>query len=216
MQENFHQDTYWTLEKASNDEFVEKKSRFIGYGFSVTTEEEALSAIESVRAIHSDAKHHVYAYQIGEQCQCQRSCDDGEPAGTGGRPVLEAIKRSNLKNTLIIVVRYFGGVLLGAGGLTRAYSKGAIIAITACGIVQKIPAVSYQLLFDYVFLAKVESYLRQKNYEITNRQFSDLISLEVLFPKYEEEQVLAELKNLTNGNLRVLLLAKDKELARKG
>ena len=128
----------YTVAEYGSDEFTEKKSKFIGYVKHVETEEEANQFIAEIKSKHWDAKHNVYAYILGENGSTQRSTDDGEPAGTAGRPVLEVIKGENLTNTAVVVTRYFGGVLLGTGGLVRAYGKAAKLAIENAEIVRPV------------------------------------------------------------------------------
>ena len=121
-----------TVGKAASAEFTEKKSVFIGYTAPVSTAEEAEAFIQSIKKKHADARHNVSAYIVGNSV---RYSDDGEPKGTGGVPVLEVIKKSGVDGTVVVVTRYFGGILLGAAGLVRAYSKAAAMAIEAAGIV---------------------------------------------------------------------------------
>ena len=125
---------YKTIKRTAQSEFVEKKSVFIGTAKRVFTEEEAKAFVAEVRAKYRDARHHVHAYVLGEDMSIQRYDDDGEPQGTGGIPILEVIRRNELRNTCVVVTRYFGGVLLGTGGLTRAYVKGGChTGIRRCG-----------------------------------------------------------------------------------
>ena len=112
-----------TVYKGASAEIVEKKSRFIGETYPVTSEEEALEYLEKVKKQFWDARHHCWAYVIGEQRPLERFSDDGEPSGTAGKPILEVIRGKRLPNTLVVVTRYFGGTLLGTGGLVRAYTK---------------------------------------------------------------------------------------------
>ena len=122
-------DEYLTLGSTGSDMVVIRRSKFIGVAGPATDEAMALSLLESVKSEHKQATHHVYAYQIGENNQLQRFSDDGEPSGTAGMPVLEVIKQMDLRNVVVVVTRYFGGTLLGAGGLVRAYTEGAKIGI---------------------------------------------------------------------------------------
>ena len=140
---------YFTIKQAGEAELIEKKSRFIGYAAPVSNEAEAMAFIEAIRAKHRDATHNCYAYQAGWHNEYQRSSDAGEPSGTAGRPILEVIKKSNLKNTVVVVTRYFGGVLLGAGGLARAYAKTAALALAKAGLLQRLAAKAYSLTIDY-------------------------------------------------------------------
>ena len=118
---------YKTLLTRASDEFIINKSRFIGYGAPAASEEEALGFLADVRSAHKDASHHCYAYIIGANMGVMRYSDDGEPGGTAGMPIIEVMKARQITNACVVVVRYFGGVLLGAGGLTRAYSQGCLL-----------------------------------------------------------------------------------------
>ena len=124
---------YKTLASSAQDEFTVQKSRFIGYAAPVDTQEAALDFIRQIKEKHRDASHHCYAYVIGRNAGVMRYQDDGEPSGTAGQPIMEVLKQQGLVNCCCVVVRYFGGILLGAGGLTRAYSKGCSIAVAAAG-----------------------------------------------------------------------------------
>ena len=127
---------YRTLRREASKEIVIKKSRFIGYGKPVESEAEAAAFIEAIKKKHWDATHNCSAYVIGERDEIQKQSDDGEPSGTAGKPILEVIKAQGLKNTVIVVTRYFGGIMLGAGGLIRAYTDGAVAAIEAAEAVR--------------------------------------------------------------------------------
>jgi hypothetical protein len=122
---------YKTLLKAADGEFIVNKSRFIGYGCPCETEEEALAFLASIRTKHKDATHNCYAYIIGPNMGIMRYSDDGEPGGTAGMPIIEVMKARGVTNCAVVVTRYFGGILLGAGGLVRAYSQGAATALNA-------------------------------------------------------------------------------------
>ncbi len=127
---------YKTLKQSAHDEFTVNKSRFIGYASPCRTEEEALAFLKSVREKHRDATHNCYAYVIGENAGIMRYSDDGEPGGTAGLPMMEVLKSRGVTNCCVVVTRYFGGVLLGAGGLVRAYTKGCAIAVDAARVVR--------------------------------------------------------------------------------
>lgn len=154
-------------------EHEEKKSRFISFCKHVTSEEEANAYLAGLRAQYRDASHRVYAYQIGPFHEIRRSSDAGEPAGTAGRPVLEAIIQNDLYDTAVMVVRYFGGTLLGAGGLVRAYSKGAQLAIADSGIAYLVEGRRLCLLVDYDQLGKLQNYLARENREIESIDYQN-------------------------------------------
>ena len=127
-------DSYITVKSSASDEFTIEKSRFIGYACPCASESEALSFLQSIRDQHHGATHHCYAYIIGENAGIMRYSDDGEPGGTAGLPIVEVMKSSHVVNCCVVVVRYFGGVLLGTGGLVRAYTQGCKTALKAAGI----------------------------------------------------------------------------------
>lgn len=209
------QKSYLTVKEEGCGEYIEKKSRFIGYAKPVETEAEAAAFIREIRARHHDATHHCYAYQIGEQDQLQRSSDDGEPAGTAGRPILEVIKKSGLKNTCVVVTRYFGGILLGAGGLVRAYSHSAQVGVTAAGIVEKIPAATLSLTMGYALWGKVENYLAARQLAQRDVQYLENVTVRVLTPYAEVEQVERDITELGNGQIVILKLSEKDWLTRE-
>ncbi|AIS52291.1 hypothetical protein TKV_c11190 [Thermoanaerobacter kivui] len=186
--------SYKTLYNCGVAEVEIKRSRFIGHAKPVSSEEEAIKFIEEIRAKHRMATHNVYAYVLGENDEVQRYSDDGEPSGTAGIPVLNVIKKEGLKNVAVVVTRYFGGILLGAGGLVRAYTKGAKVGIEAAGIVEKIFAKSVVLTFDYTLLGKIQNELLKREYYIKNTRYEDKVIMEV----YIEEDKLLEFENFIN------------------
>lgn len=151
---------YLTLGKSGREQFIINKSRFIGIAEPVTSEEAAQQFLEAVRAEFRDANHHCYAYIIGQNAGIMRYQDDGEPSGTAGQPIIEVMKVKRIVNACVVVVRYFGGVLLGAGGLTRAYSRGASVAIGASGIVSMEPTVFLQVEVPYTLWDKLQHRLQ--------------------------------------------------------
>lgn len=176
----------YTVAEYGTDEFTEKKSKFIGYVKHVETEEEANQFIAEIKSKHWDAKHNVYAYILGENGSTQRSTDDGEPAGTAGRPVLEVIKGENLTNTAVVVTRYFGGVLLGTGGLVRAYGKAAKIAIESANIVRPVKMKTVAICADYDLVGKIQNFLIQKEITIDH---IDYLNNAMIYCLIENEQV---------------------------
>jgi uncharacterized YigZ family protein len=191
--------SYRTFEKAGVKEIVIKKSRFIGYGFAVSSEEEALAHIERIRKEHWNATHNCFAYVIGERDQVQKASDDGEPSGTAGKPILEVIKNKQLKNVLIIVTRYFGGVMLGAGGLIRAYSDGAVAAVEASSAVRMQLHAVVEVDVDYTWMGKLEHAFRQQGTVVGEPQFADRITLRCYPPVEEHDAFVAWLTDLTQG-----------------
>jgi len=200
---------FLTLAKSAADEFSQKKSRFIGYGKPVDNEEEALAFLESLRQKEKLATHIAFAYLIENEMQTQRFSDAGEPAGTAGRPILEAMHNKEATNAIVAVVRYYGGTPLGAGNLTRAYARAANMAIEACGLIKLIPSQKYSITFPYTALGKIESWIACKRYEICQRSFDEKTTFICVFPENESENIMEELMELTCGEVTLIHLASD-------
>lgn len=190
---------YKTIKHLGIDETVIKKSRFIGHAKPVETEEEAVAFIESVKKEHGSATHNCSAYVIGERDQIQKASDDGEPSGTAGKPILEVIKQQGLKNTAVVVTRYFGGILLGAGGLIRAYTDGAVIGIEAAEPIYKVLHREVRIAIDYTWLGKVENELRNRKVLTGETEFTDKVTLLCLPTDEEAERFAAWMTDLTQG-----------------
>lgn len=190
---------YITVKKAADDRFEEKKSVFIGYVKRVETEEEAKEFVAEINNKHKDARHNCYAYVIGSNMGIQRYSDNGEPQGTAGIPILEVIKKQEITDCAVVVTRYFGGVLLGTGGLTRAYTKGAAIAINAAGIVEKVKGAMLSVEIDYDLYGKIQYICGQNNWHIEDSEFTDNVRIYIL----AEEDMIPKMKNsfteATNG-----------------
>ena len=166
---------YITISSPAKDEFTEKKSRFIGLLSPCQSHEKAMDILEKVRKENYNARHNVWAYILKDGTM--RYSDDGEPQGTGGQPVLEVLKKSGLTDVICIVTRYFGGILLGAGGLTRAYTKGAVIAVKSAEIVEISPVVKFSLEIDYNQYATAERILKEEYTLIENTGFTDKVTI---------------------------------------
>lgn len=189
--------SYKTVAKESADEFTEKKSRFIGYVSPVTTEDEAIAFVNAIRKKHPDARHNVYAYMLREN-NIQRFSDDGEPSGTAGIPVLDTIRKKELTDVAVVVTRYFGGILLGGGGLVRAYGHGASLALAAAGIVEMRYCSVYHVAIEYPLFGKVEYELRKLSLAPENTSFDTGVSFDVCVladAGAKLEQVLTEATN---------------------
>ncbi len=186
---------YTTIQGLAKAEFVERRSRFIGHLLPVTTEEDAVAFINQCKADYWDANHNVYAYLLREG-QTRRYSDDGEPQGTGGVPVLEVLQREGLVDVVCVVTRYFGGVLLGAGGLVRAYSHGAKLAVDAAQRLVMSPCTELSLEMGYDFYGKVSHLLPQFGARTLESDFGAQIALRVLLKDSRVagfEKALAEL-----------------------
>lgn len=194
---------YSSLYRSGAEEIVIEKSRFIGYGQGVHSEEEALEFIATVSKKHREATHNVWAYIIGETKNIQRYSDDGEPSGTAGIPVLEVLKKEDLTNSVLVVTRYFGGIKLGAGGLVRAYTKAASLAVQASEKVTKKIFVPLLLTLDYPSLGKVQNDVNTRN--ITHRPpvFTDKVQFEIFAPQGSEQIYKEYYTDLMMGNVLI-------------
>lgn len=178
-----------------------KKSRFICHLFRVTTEDEARKHIESVRKEHWNANHNCTAWIIGEQQANQRSSDDGEPSGTAGMPMLEVLRRRELTDTLAIVTRYFGGVMLGAGGLIRAYGGSVSEALDTIGVVERVPLSVVQMVADYETAGRVENAVRAKELDLVDVAYDTDVTFELVMAPADVDSFQTWLQELTNGEI---------------
>lgn len=194
---------YKTVFQASEDSFVEKKSRFIGMAFPVETEEEVLSILERLRKEYWNATHNnVYAYSIGVARETKRFSDDGEPVHTAGMPLLNLLQGENLRNTLLVVVRFFGGTLLGTGGLVRAYSQAGRLALDQAGIIEKQSYLRYSLPMEYTLLGKMQYGLAQDGYQVEDTIYTDLVEMKVLVPETDTQTFEKRIASLSDGKIR--------------
>lgn len=190
---------YKTLYEYGCQEVDIKRSKFIGHAKQISSEEDAIKFIDDIRSRYNDATHNVYAYILGERDEIQRYSDDGEPAGTAGIPVLNVIKNEGLKNVAVVVTRYFGGILLGASGLIRAYVKGAKIGIDAAKIVEKILFKKMIIIIDYTLLGTVQNDLIKNKYIIANIEYMDKVKLNVCVEYQNKKEFINYIINLTNS-----------------
>lgn len=190
---------YKIIYEGGEDEIVEKKSRFIATAVPAESEEEALQFIESMRKKYWDARHNCFAYVIGERNQLQRCSDDGEPQGTAGKPMLDVLLGAEVHNIVVVVTRYFGGTLLGTGGLVRAYSSATQAGLASAKIITKIPGFKLSITTDYTGLGKIQYILGQRGIPILNSEYTENVTLEALIPAGELDSVRAEVTEGTNG-----------------
>ena len=176
------------------------KSKFFSHVMHVETEEAAREFVLSIRKKFFDATHNCSAWVLGERGDKQKSNDDGEPGGTAGNPILDAIKKNELTNCAVVVTRYFGGIKLGAGGLIRAYSHTAALGLTAAVHVRMTAFRKISLTLEYNFLASVENFLRNKKIRVTHTDYADVVTLEILLLPAQVENFFAELNDLTAAN----------------
>lgn len=189
---------YKTVEFESSDEFTEKKSRFIGYVKPVKTQAEAVEFINSIKSKHWDATHNVSAYVLKEN-NIQRSSDDGEPSGTAGVPVLDVLLKEGLVDVCVVVTRYFGGTLLGAGGLIRAYSHGSKIAVDAGHIITMAPCKIITVSVDYSFYDRINIMLADFGANIENSEFADKVNIEFSLKESLVDNLSKTLTEQSNG-----------------
>ena len=195
---------YFTVAGYGETEIEINRSRFIGYVQRAESEEQAQAFIASIKKKHWDATHNCSAYLIGEQDHIQKADDDGEPSGTAGKPILEVLKKSKVKDTVVVVTRYFGGIKLGAGGLIRAYGKGASEALKAGKLVERILHEAYHFEIDYTFLGKIENELRAKeNYIIDEITYMESVVVTVLVESGQEGPLLEWMTDLTSGQVKI-------------
>lgn len=189
------------------DEFLEKKSRFIGRVWPVETEEEALAKIQEMKRKHYDATHNCWAYVI--HGGAVRFSDDGEPGGTAGMPMLQVLQREGLSNVVCVVTRYFGGILLGAGGLVRAYTKGAKIAVDAAGkSIKRVWTVLY-VPCPYSFYERVRLETGNCGGIIRNTEFGSEVELELLLPEAQTRKFMERLTDLTAGTVEFMEIGQE-------
>lgn len=190
---------YKTVYQGRETEIIEKKSRFIATVKPVHSEEEALAFIESMKKKYWNATHNCFAYVIGEQFQVQRCSDDGEPSGTAGKPMLDVLLGEEIHDVAVVVTRYFGGTLLGTGGLVRAYSGATKAGLEASLVIMKKHGQKLTVETDYTGLGKIQYILGQRGLTILNSIYTDKVALEVLLPEDDIKPVMDEIREGTNG-----------------
>ena len=200
-------DEYLVPTGYGEDEFIEKKSRFIGRVWCVETEEEALQKIQEMKKQHYDASHNCWAYIIRDGAM--RFSDDGEPGGTAGNPMMQVLQRENLYNIVCVVTRYFGGVLLGAGGLVRAYTKGAKIAIDAAGKSIKRVWTALYIPCPYNYYERMKLEAEAFGAVIRDTQFGSEVELEVLVAQPQTQAFIDRITDMTAGTVETMELGQE-------
>ncbi len=185
------------------DEVIINKSKFIGYAAPIESEEEALDFIDKISTKHRDATHNVYAYVVGENSNTQRFNDDGEPSGTAGIPALEVIKKENLRNVVVVVTRYFGGIKLGGGGLIRAYTRGAKIGLEAARIIDMVLHRKLKIRLDYTLYGKIENHLLVNEYVVDDTTYDSSVNITICVDYEEVDQFIQTFTDLCSGNLEI-------------
>lgn len=193
---------YKTVLNDAEAEMIERKSRFIGYCRPVKNQDEAIDFINEIRAMHRQATHNVYAYVLRED-NIMRYSDDGEPAGTAGVPVLEVIKKEGLTDICVVVTRYFGGILLGAGGLVRAYGKSAKLGIDEAKRIEKIYCKLYLIRCDYSTYGKLEYTINTEGYILKDCAFENDVCMTVGVKPDEENAFLKAVADISGGSAKL-------------
>ena len=192
-------EAYTTVCGYGTGEIVEKKSRFIAEVFPVVSEDEISAHIEKIKKEYWDARHHCWAYVIGQNPGTERMSDDGEPAGTAGKPILEVIRGRGLTDVLVVVTRYFGGTLLGTGGLVRAYTQAALEGLSHAGILRKVPGVRLKIGTDYTGLGKIQYLLAQREISILDTVYTDRVEILTAAAADMAESLKKEITEGTSG-----------------
>lgn len=190
---------YYTVKGYGEHEIIIQKSRFICYVERVTTEEEAIGFIQKIKKKHYDANHNCSAYLIGEYDHIQKANDDGEPSGTAGVPMLEVLKKKKLKDTVVVVTRYFGGIKLGTGGLIRAYGKSVSEGLQATGMVERKLMRVIRVTIDYTWLGKLENELRSSPYIVKEIHYLNNVVVETYVEEALKTIFFDWIINMTNG-----------------
>ncbi|MDO5143121.1 MAG: YigZ family protein [bacterium] len=196
---------YRTLRQSGSDELIIQKSRFIGYAAPCETEEDALAFLQQIRTKHKDATHNCYAYVIGRNMGVMRYSDDGEPGGTAGLPIMEVIKAQGVTNCCVVVTRYFGGILLGAGGLVRAYTQGCAVALKAAQVVVMEPSRQYLCEVAYPLWDKVQHTLRALPVQLLSTEFTTAVTFTLLVREKDSGSVLSTLTQTTDARFESML-----------
>ena len=192
-------ESYQTVYRGGTGEIIEKKSRFIAEVYPIESEEQAAQILEETRKKYWDARHHCWAYVLGRNPAAERMSDDGEPAGTAGKPILEAIRGKKLTDVLVIVTRYFGGTLLGTGGLVRAYTSAAIDGLEHSESITRIHGIKLLIRAEYTDLGKIQYLLASRNVIQLDPVYTDKVELTALVPVEQMKGLKADLMEGTNG-----------------
>lgn len=196
-------DRYDTVYRGGTGEYIEKRSRFIGQVYPVASEEEAFAYLEEIKKKYWDARHHCWAYIIGRNPGSERMSDDGEPAGTAGKPILEVLRGKGLTDVFAVVTRYFGGTLLGTGGLVRAYSGAVSEGLAHAEIITRIRGIKLMIGTDYTGAGKIQYLLGKRQITVLDSVYTDKVAFFVLVPEGGEENLKKELMEASCGQASV-------------
>lgn len=197
-----NEDFYFTIEKPSSAEFKDRGSKFIAYAFSIETADDFKKELQVLKKEHPKAVHHCFAYRIGTDGNNFRSSDDGEPSGSAGKPILGQIDSKGITNVAVIVVRYWGGTLLGVPGLINAYKTAASLALQTTPVVQKQVEVVYSIEFDYTRMNEVMMIIKQFNCTVISNEMQLFCVIQAGIPRNRLEDVLYKLKDLQNVTVK--------------
>jgi uncharacterized YigZ family protein len=198
-------ETYVTITEKSSAEYSEKRSRFIAIASPCTSEAEAQSILASLKSEYWDARHNCSAYVIGENNEIMHSSDDGEPSGTAGRPMLSVLTGADLHNVAVVVTRYFGGVLLGTGGLVRAYQGAVSAAIANCQIEEQIDLQLLDVTVEYGDIGKIQYFMEQKqDYRLEDTEYGVKVVFHIAVPVELTDKAKDELVQLTGGKAEIV------------
>lgn len=200
------QQSYKIVYQGGEGEIVEKKSRFIAKVCAINSEEEALTFIEKQKKKYWDARHHCYAYVIGERHQIQRCSDDGEPSGTAGKPMLDVLLGEEIHNVIVVVIRYFGGTLLGTGGLVRAYSQAAKNGLSHSIITEKIYGRKYKVITDYNGIGKLQYIAAQMKLHTLDTQYTEVVHAYYMIPNVQAEAFEKEVTEASAGKATIEMI----------
>jgi uncharacterized YigZ family protein len=189
---------FYTIEKTASAEFKDRGSKFIAYTFPIQSVDDFKKNLEAIRKEHPKATHHCFAYRIGLDNNTYRVSDDGEPSGTAGKPILGQIDSKKLTNVLVVVVRYFGGTLLGVPGLINAYKSAASMALQVTPIVQKPIEVAYTLQFDYTQMNEVMMLVKQLNCQVLEKDMNLFCHLVIGIPRGRIDEAIYKFKEIRN------------------
>lgn len=203
MEERNVKEPYKVVVRGGTGEIEEKKSRFIANAAPAKTEEEALAFIESMKKKYWDARHNCYAYVIGEKAQLVRFSDDGEPSGTAGKPILEVLLGMGVRNLVVVVTRYFGGTLLGTGGLVRAYTQAAHAGMAASRIGTMLYGTALKIVTDYNGIGKIQYIMGLRKIMIEDAEYTDVVTLRVKVPYEVREGLIKEITEATAGKAQI-------------
>ena len=192
-------ETYRILSSGATAQIIEKKSKFIATIRSVETEEDAVNFVDEIKKKYYNARHNCFAFVVGSKKECVRSSDDGEPSGTAGRPMLEVLLGQDLCNVAVVVTRYFGGVLLGTGGLVRAYTTAVQEALAKCDISIMIGGIRIQITVDYSGIGKIQYLLGKRGLTAENIVYTDKVIMEVIVPAVQLENISKEITEIMAG-----------------